>query len=61
MLSQILAPNDQRGRRAGLSPRHPARVQTKDSLAPWTGLGVFCLYALVPIVAAFALITRRDA
>jgi ABC-type transport system involved in multi-copper enzyme maturation permease subunit len=36
-------------------------LQTNDSLAPWTGLGVFCLYALVPIVAAFALITRRDA
>jgi hypothetical protein len=36
-------------------------VQTKDALAPWTGLGVFCLYAAVAIGAGFLLVTRRDA
>lgn len=32
-----------------------------DSLAPWTGFGVFCLYAVTALVVAFVLITRRDA
>jgi len=32
-----------------------------DSLAPWTGLGVLCLYAVAAITAATVLITRRDA
>lgn len=36
-------------------------VPTSGALAPWTGLGVFCLYALVALVAAFALVERRDA
>jgi ABC-type transport system involved in multi-copper enzyme maturation permease subunit len=31
------------------------------SLAPWTGLGVFCLYAAVALLVGFALINRRDA
>ncbi len=31
------------------------------ALAPWTGFGVFSLYALAALVAAFALIGRRDA
>ena len=34
--------------------------QTKDSLAPWTGLGVFCVYAAVAIGVAAVLIGRRD-
>lgn len=36
-------------------------VQTKDALAPWTGLGVFCLYAAAAIGAGFVLVARRDA
>ena len=30
-------------------------------LAPWTGFGVFCLYAAAALTAGFALIGRRDA
>ena len=33
---------------------------TIDALSPWVGLGVLCLYAVVPLIAAFALIERRD-
>jgi ABC-2 type transport system permease protein len=32
-----------------------------STLAPWTGFGVFCLYAAVALAAAFFLIDRRDA
>jgi ABC-2 type transport system permease protein len=32
-----------------------------DALAPWTGLGVLCLYAGAAITAAAVLVTRRDA
>jgi ABC-2 type transport system permease protein len=32
-----------------------------DALAPWTGLGVLCLYAVAAITAATVLVTRRDA
>ncbi len=35
-------------------------VPTHSALGPWTGLGVLCLYALVPLVAATVLIARRD-
>lgn len=31
------------------------------ALSPWTGLGVFCLYAAVALVVGFILINRRDA
>lgn len=31
------------------------------SLTPWTGFGVFCLYAAVALLAGIALINRRDA
>lgn len=30
-------------------------------LAPWTGFGVFCLYAAAALAAGFVLISRRDA
>jgi ABC-type transport system involved in multi-copper enzyme maturation permease subunit len=30
------------------------------ALGPWTGFGVFCLYAAVALVAGFVLINRRD-
>lgn len=30
-------------------------------LAPWTGFGMFCLYAAAALAAGFALIGRRDA
>lgn len=36
-------------------------VPGHDALAPWTGLGVFCLYAVVALAAGFVLIQRRDA
>ncbi len=36
--------------------RHQAHT-----LAPWTGFGVFCLYAAAALATAFALINRRDA
>jgi hypothetical protein len=36
-------------------------VRTHDSLSPWAGLGVFCLYPLVALLGAFVLIGRRDA
>jgi len=32
-----------------------------DALAPWTGIGVLCLYAGAAITAAAVLVTRRDA
>ena len=32
-----------------------------NSLAPWTGLGVFCLYALAALATGFFLINHRDA
>jgi hypothetical protein len=31
------------------------------SLAPWTGFGVFCLYAAVALLAGLLLVDRRDA
>jgi ABC-type transport system involved in multi-copper enzyme maturation permease subunit len=31
------------------------------ALAPWTGLGVFCLYVLASLIAAVVLTERRDA
>ena len=31
------------------------------SLAPWTGLGVFCAYAAAALIAAAVLLNRRDA
>jgi hypothetical protein len=31
-----------------------------NSLAPWTGFGLFCGYALATIVAAAILLVRRD-
>jgi ABC-type transport system involved in multi-copper enzyme maturation permease subunit len=31
------------------------------SLGPWTGFGVFCLYAAVALLAGFIVIKRRDA
>jgi ABC-2 type transport system permease protein len=36
-------------------------IHTSRALAPWTGLGVLCLYALAALTAAIILITRRDA
>lgn len=36
-------------------------LPTRDSLSPWVGLGVFCLYAVAALAAAVALINRRDA
>ena len=38
------------------SVRHEA-----GTLQPWTGFGVFCLYAAVALVTGFFLISRRDA
>jgi len=37
-----------------------ARHETA-SLAPWTGFGVFCLYAAVALLTGFTMINRRDA
>jgi hypothetical protein len=34
---------------------------TADALGPWTGFAVFCAYAAAALVAAFLLVTRRDA
>jgi ABC-type transport system involved in multi-copper enzyme maturation permease subunit len=34
---------------------------TADSLSPWAGFAVFCAYAAAALVAAFVLVTRRDA
>ena len=36
-------------------------LRPHGALAPWTGLGVLCLYALAAIIAAAVLIERRDA
>jgi ABC-2 type transport system permease protein len=36
-------------------------IHTKDALAPWTGLGVFCLYAAAAVGAGMLLVVRRDA
>ena len=35
-------------------------IPTSSRLGPWTGLGVLSLYAVVAIVAATVLVTRRD-
>lgn len=34
---------------------------THDSLSPWTGLGVFCLYGVAALAASLVLVSRRDA
>lgn len=55
--------------RNDVMPYMPANAGTQifavqrvhDSLAPWTGLGVLCLYAAAAIAAATVLVTRRDA
>jgi ABC-2 type transport system permease protein len=55
--------------RNDVMPYMPANAGTQifsvdrvhDSLAPWTGLGVLCLYAVAAITAAAVLVTRRDA
>jgi ABC-2 type transport system permease protein len=36
-------------------------VPSHDALAPWTGLGVFCLYAAVALAIGCVVIKRRDA
>lgn len=36
-------------------------VKVKGSLAPWAGLGVFCLYAAAALLIALLLVNRRDA
>jgi ABC-type transport system involved in multi-copper enzyme maturation permease subunit len=36
-------------------------VPVHDALSPWTGLAVFCCYAVAALIAAFALIEYRDA
>ncbi|MQY11266.1 hypothetical protein SRB5_13810 [Streptomyces sp. RB5] len=38
-----------------------AAHQEAASLAPWTGFGVFCLYAAAALAAGFAVVDRRDA
>lgn len=35
-------------------------IRPAHALAPWTGFGVLCLYAVAAITAPFVLITRRD-
>ncbi|HEY3089979.1 MAG TPA: ABC transporter permease [Jatrophihabitantaceae bacterium] len=55
--------------RNDVMPYMPANAGTQifavqrvhDALAPWTGLGVLCLYAVAAITAAAVLVTRRDA
>ena len=44
------------GNQVYVAVRHEAAA-----LAPWTGFGVFCLYAVVAALAGFAVIVRRDA
>jgi ABC-2 type transport system permease protein len=46
----------QSGSQIFVAARHEAA-----SLAPWTGFGVFCLYAAVAMLAAFVMVNRRDA
>jgi ABC-2 type transport system permease protein len=36
-------------------------VHPPGALQPWAGLGVFCIYSAVALIAAFALVTSRDA
>jgi ABC-2 type transport system permease protein len=36
-------------------------VRSHDALAPWTGLGVFCLYAVAALIVGFVLVGVRDA
>jgi ABC-2 type transport system permease protein len=36
-------------------------IPVHDALPPWTGLGVFCLYAVVALTIGGALVQRRDA
>lgn len=36
-------------------------VRTAHTLAPWAGFGVMCAYAAVALLAAYALMRRRDA
>lgn len=38
-----------------------ASRRSSEVLAPWTGFGIFCLYAFVALGAGFYLIKRRDA
>jgi ABC-2 type transport system permease protein len=36
-------------------------VHQAHTLQPWTGFGVFCLYATAALATGFALINHRDA
>ncbi len=36
-------------------------VRTHGALSPWTGLGVFCLYAVAALIVGFVLVGVRDA
>jgi hypothetical protein len=36
-------------------------IPNRNALAPWAGLGVLCLYAVLAIAAATVLVVRRDA
>lgn len=38
-----------------------AQHRGADDLGPWTGLGVFCLYAAAAVAASLVLVDRRDA
>lgn len=38
-----------------------AQHRAPEDLGPWAGMGVFCLYAAVALVASLFLIDRRDA
>ena len=44
---------------AGTSILHT--VHEKNSLGPWTGLGVLALYSLAALVIGGVLLVRRDA
>ncbi|MEV4620832.1 ABC transporter permease [Asanoa sp. NPDC049573] len=46
----------QSGSQIFVAVRHEAA-----SLAPWTGFGVFCLYAAAALLAGFVVVNRRDA
>lgn len=44
------------GEQIFVASRHEA-----NTLGPWTGFGVFCLYAVIALVVGFRTITHRDA
>jgi ABC-2 type transport system permease protein len=46
---------------SGAGQQIVSTITTPHTMAPWTGFGVLCLYVVGAMIAAFALLVKRDA